>query len=62
MAYDEKTADMQEKYFNKYFCKARVVTENAYGMFKGRWRLLHKKNGMQNPKCKVSNHDIHCSA
>ena len=30
-AYDEKTADMQEKYFNKYFCKARVVTENAYG-------------------------------
>ena len=35
-AYNEETNVTQEKYFNKYLFKARVVTENAYGMMKGR--------------------------
>ena len=33
----------QQKYFNKKLCFARVVTENAYGMLKGRWRILYKQ-------------------
>ena len=40
-AYNENTRDNQKKYFNK-----RVVAGNAYGMFKGRWRILFKKNRM----------------
>ena len=39
-AYNENTGDNQKKYFNKRLCGARVVTENAYGMLKGRWRIL----------------------
>ena len=42
-AYNENTRDNQKKYFNKRLCGARVVTENAYGMLKGRWRILFKK-------------------
>ena len=45
-AYIENTRDNQKKYFNKPLCGARVVTENAYGMLKGRWRILFKKNRM----------------
>ena len=45
-AYIENTRDNQKKYFNKRLCGARVVTENAYGMLKGRWRILFKKNRM----------------
>ena len=41
--YNENTRDKQQKYFNKKLCGARVVTENAYGMLKGRWRILYKK-------------------
>ena len=41
--YNENTRDKQQKYFNKRLCGARVVTENAYGMLKGRWRFLYKK-------------------
>ena len=49
-AYDEKTKITKEKWFNKYLFKARVVTENAYGMTKGRWRFLYKKT-----ECRLSN-------
>ena len=42
-AYNENTRDNQKKYFNKRLCGARVVTENTYGMLKGRWRILFKK-------------------
>ena len=42
-AYDEGTDVPQEKYHNRFLYSARVVTENAYGMMKGRWRLLHKE-------------------
>ena len=49
-AYDEESDVIKEKYYNKYLFKARVVTENAYGMMKGRWRLLHKKT-----ECRLEN-------
>ena len=42
-ACNENTRDNQKKYFNKRLCGARVVTENAYGRLKGRWRILFKK-------------------
>ena len=35
--YNENTRDKQQRYFNKRLCGARVVTENAYGILKGRW-------------------------
>ena len=38
-SYNENTTDKQQKYFNKRLCGARIVTENAYGMLKVRWRL-----------------------
>ena len=41
--FNENTRDPKERYFNKKLCSARVVTENAYGMLKSRWRLLYKK-------------------
>ena len=37
--FNENTRDPKERYFNKKLCSARV----AYGMMKGRWRLLYKK-------------------
>ena len=35
-AYGDKTKDSQQRFFNKRMPSARVVTENAYGMLKGR--------------------------
>ena len=35
------TRDPKQRYFNTKFCSARVVTENAYGMLKGRFRILY---------------------
>ena len=34
--YNENTRDLQQCYFNKMLCSARVVFENTYGMLKGR--------------------------
>ena len=42
-SYKEDTRDPQQKYFNKKLCSARAVTENAYGMLTGSWRILHKQ-------------------
>ena len=33
----------KERLFNEKLRSARVVTENCYGMLKGRWRILYKK-------------------
>ena len=44
--YNQNTQDKQQKYFDKRLCGARVITENAYEMLKGRWCFLYKKNRM----------------
>ena len=48
--YNDDTRDAQQKYFNKKLRGARVVTEHAYGMLKGRWRILYKKT-----ECRMRN-------
>ena len=35
------TRDPKQRYFNTKLCSARVVTENAYSMLKGRFRILY---------------------
>ena len=51
----EDTSDRSEKCFNKKLCSARVMCENAYGMLKGRFRILYKKAECRlfNLKCVV---------
>lgn len=41
--YKEGTRVPKQRYFNKRLCSARVVSEHAYGMLKGRFRILYKK-------------------
>ena len=41
--YNENTRDKQQRYFNKRLCGARVTTENASGILKGRSLVLYKK-------------------
>ena len=36
----ESTHDLNGRYYNKKLCSARVVTENAYDMLNGRWRII----------------------
>ena len=48
--YSESTRDPRKRYLNKRLCSARVVSEHAYGMLKGRWRILYKKT-----ECKLKN-------
>ena len=48
--YNENTTDNQQRYLNKKLYSARVVTENAYGILKGRWRILYKKT-----ECRLHN-------
>ena len=48
--YNKNSTDQQPRYFDKKLCSARVVTENAYGMLKGRWRILYKKT-----ECRLHN-------
>ena len=43
-AYQNETRVHKERYFNKRLCSARVVSEHAFGMLKGRWRCLYKKS------------------
>lgn len=42
-AFANNTGDVKKRFYNTKLCGARVVTENAYGMMKGRWRLIYKK-------------------
>ena len=42
-AFDDTTKNRKERNFNKHLRAARVVSEHAYGMLKGRWRILYKK-------------------
>ena len=48
--YSESTRDPRKHYLNKRLCSARVVSEHAYGMLKGRWRILYEKT-----ECKLKN-------
>jgi hypothetical protein len=41
--YANETRVHKESYFNKRLCSARVVSEHAFGMLKGRWRYLYKR-------------------
>ena len=43
--YNGDTRDPKKHYLNKRLCSARVVSEHAYGMLKGRWRIPYKKTG-----------------
>ena len=38
-----KSKDPKKRYFNVKLWSARAVTENAFGMLKGRWPLIYKK-------------------
>ena len=42
-AFPDTARDLVEINFNKKLRSARVVSEHAYRMLKGRWRLLYKK-------------------
>ncbi|CAB4038440.1 Hypothetical predicted protein [Paramuricea clavata] len=42
-AFDDTTKKRKERNFNKHLRAARVVSEHAYGMLKGRWRIIYKK-------------------
>lgn len=54
-AFPDTTKDLAEINFNKKLRSARVVSEHAYGMLKGRWRLLYKKVdcNKKNIKCVI---------
>ena len=41
--FNQNARDLNERYYNKKLCSARVVAENAYGMLKGRWQIIYKK-------------------
>ena len=43
-AFSDSTKDAKEKNFNMKLRGARAVSEHAYGMLKGRWQILYKKN------------------
>ena len=47
---DPKQRYPKQRYFNTKLCSARVVTENTYGMLKGRYRILYKKT-----ECRLKN-------
>lgn len=49
-AFPYSTKDAKEKNFNAKLRFARVVSEHAIGMLKGRWRILYKKT-----ECRRSN-------
>ena len=45
--FSDTTRNEKEKLFNEKLRSARLVTENCYGMFKGRWRILYKKTDVK---------------
>ena len=60
--YNQNTQDKQQKYFDKRLCGARVITENAYEMLKGRWRFLYKKKQNADFSTYVRRHGMYCIA
>ena len=51
-----------KKYFNKRLCRARVVTENTYGMLKCRWHFLYNKNRVSTFQFTLRHHGMYCIA
>ena len=47
------TKDPKEKHFNNTLRAARVVSEHAYGMLKGRWRIIYKKTECRRKNIKI---------
>ena len=45
--FSDTTRNEKERLFNEKLRSARVVTENCYGMLKGRWPILNKKIDMK---------------
>ncbi|XP_068757557.1 uncharacterized protein [Montipora capricornis] len=41
--YSQNTKDAKKVYFNKRLCSAQTLSELAYGMLKGQWRVVYKK-------------------
>ena len=52
-AFTVPTKDAKEKRFNNKSRTARVVSEHAYGMLKGRWRIIYKKTECRRRNIKV---------
>ena len=52
--YNENTRDPQQRYFNKMLCSVRVVSENTYGILKGR------ENRGPTRKSSLHHHGWHC--
>ena len=48
--FNENALHPKDRHFSKNLCSAKIVTENAYGMLKGRWRFIYK-----NYECKLDN-------
>ena len=48
--YSESTRDPRKRYLKKRLWSAKIVSEHAYDMLKGRWRILYKKT-----ECKLKN-------
>jgi len=53
-AFSDYTKCAREKNFNAKLRSARVVSEHAYGMLKGRWRILYKKLSVEDAVLKQS--------
>ena len=53
--FPDTTRDPKEKLNNQTLRSTRVVTENCYGVLKGRWGLIYKETEMKkfNLKCVV---------
>ena len=45
--FSDTTWNEKERLFNEKFRSARVVTENCYGMHKGRWRIWYEKTDVK---------------
>ena len=45
--FSTNTNDSKEKLYNLKLKRARIVTENGYGMLKSQWRILYKKTEMK---------------
>ena len=55
---DNGALNQDQKKFNKELAKARIVSEHAFGLLKGRWRALLKR--LDEDHCRIPNTIIAC--